>query len=151
MAAQQLAVRGPLTASRLRRGGECSAAPGSAGSQTIREMAEGSRRHKDIKVRRDNEVRGIDLPRERPPSFDDDTFFRLGCRPDTSGGNNGGRAREDVTEQIKSESSGLFKLESGQSCAAGLSADRGSSALPVGSRAAVGWVKEYVLIDRERH
>ena len=41
MAAQQLAVKGPLTASRLRRGGECSAAPGSAGSQTIREMAEG--------------------------------------------------------------------------------------------------------------
>lgn len=39
--AAQLAVKGPLTPSLLQRGGECSAAPGSAGSQTIREMAEG--------------------------------------------------------------------------------------------------------------
>lgn len=39
--AAQPAVKGPLTPSRLRHGGECSAAPGSASSQTIREMAEG--------------------------------------------------------------------------------------------------------------
>lgn len=39
--AAQLAVKGPLTPSQLRHRGERLAAPGSAGSQTIREMAEG--------------------------------------------------------------------------------------------------------------
>lgn len=39
--AAQLAVKGPLTPSPLQHGGERSAAPGSARSQTIREMAEG--------------------------------------------------------------------------------------------------------------